>query len=501
LTISDLEPHLTTIYELAPNTCFGALDEKLRAVFPRESVYKNPSFYEVFSGRNIPSFMKDWMIKIFTEEDHFDRQGCLAFLEEKVPQRGTNIRQRLLHSRVPIQVLSRLIVQTDLNNGKMGFSIPDLGIGIKEGVIPLGLAQSRINHLHEGEVWGILTLNYKPPDFFDKGCVLLSDFKPFQPYSVDLDYFLEARAHFTLQEWIDVLIRTMEFNPDYQDPQKGRSFDLKRKMMLLSRLLVYVEPNLNLIELAPKGTGKSYVFNNLSKYNWTVSGGIVTRAGLFYNIATRSPGIINNYDFLCLDEIETLQFSREEEMLGAFKNYLENGKIVVGGYTGRSDCGLIMLGNIQLDRRLKPRHRNYFLGLPQFFHSSAFIDRIHGFIEGWEIFRFNENLKVKGITLNVEYFSEIMHQLRSEAIYAAIVDDLLLIPHSADTRDTKAVKKLCTAYLKLLFPHLKSAAEISREDFSHYILNPAMQKRAIIRQQLSEFDPEFESQMPDIRVR
>ncbi len=478
---------------------FNAMDEKIRAVFPDESVYKNPLFYSVFNGHNLPSFLKDWMIKCFTKDDEFDRQGCLDFLQHRVPRKDTNIRQKLLRERDSIQLLSRLIVQTDLQNGKMGFSIPDLGIGHREGVVSLSMAQSKINCLHEGEIWGILTLNYIPPEQHKKGYVELTDFNPFSAYEVDLAYYCEARRYFTTEEWIDLLIRSMEYNPDYQDEALGRYFTLSKKITFISRLMVYVEPNLNMIELAPKGTGKSYIFNNLSKYSWSVSGGIVTRAGLFYNIATKTPGIIHNYDFLALDEVETLQFAKEEEILGAFKNYLENGRIVVGNYTGLSDCGLMLLGNIKLDRHLRPRNRNYFLNLPPFFHSSALVDRIHGFIEGWELFRFNENLKVKGMALNTEYLSEIMHRLRRSPRYSEIIDECLTIPHSADTRDTKAIKKMCTAYLKLLYPHIQSPKDISREEFIKFILNPAIQKRAIIRQQLAELDQEYSADLPEIK--
>lgn len=486
-------------FALASSVTLTAMDEKIKALFPNESVYKNPAFYNVFNGRNLPSFMKDWMIKCFTEGEYFDRDGCLLFLDEKIPPKGTNLRQQLLRNSSPLQILSRLIIQTDLMNGKMEFSIPDLGIGYKEGIVSLNMAQARINSLHEGEVWGILTLNYIPPYRNNKGYVELTDFKPFVPYTVDVNYYYEARRSFSTLEWIDLLIRSMEYNPDYHDPARGKSFTLSQKLMFISRLLVYVEPNLNMIELAPKGTGKSYVFTNLSKYGWAVSGGIVTRAGLFYNIATKTPGTIHNYDFLALDEVETLQFAREEEILGAFKNYLENGRIVVGNYKGLSDCGLMLLGNITLDKRLRPKNRDYFLNLPSFFHSSALIDRIHGFIEGWELYRFNEDLKVKGMALNTEYFSEILHLLRTQTHFAEIIDQCLSIPLSADTRDTKAVKKMCCAYLKLLYPHAQNPQDIPPQEFIDYILQPALQKRAIIRQQLSEIDQEYSAQMPDIR--
>ncbi len=481
------------------NSLLRSFDCKIKEVFPVESLHKDPSRYNVFDGRNLPSFIKDWLIKYFSHDDEFDREGVIDFLEKRIPKKGTNLRHRLLHSREPIQILSRLIIETDLLNGKMGFSIPDLGIGQKEGVVSRALAQSKINQLHEGEIWGIILLTYIPPCGKDKGYVELSDFKPFQPYTLDIEAFNRARQEFTTIEWIDLIIRSMEFNPDYQDTESNRFFTLSKKLLLLSRLLVYVEPNLNLIELAPKGTGKSYVFSNLSKFGWTVGGGKVTRAGLFYNIATKTRGIIHNYDFLALDEIETLKFAQEEELLGAFKNYLENGRIVIDKFKGVSDCGLMLLGNIRLDKSLRPKNRDYFLNLPSFFHSSALIDRIHGFIEGWHLFRFNEDLKVKGYALNSEFFSEVLHLLRTSSYHSNIVDQILELPTSADTRDTKAVKKMCTAYLKLLYPHAKEIGDIPRNEFISFVFEPSMAKRAIVRQQLSEIDSEYSSVMPDIQ--
>lgn len=475
------------------------LDEKIQKHFPLESVYKDPEAYSVFTGRNLPSFVKDWMVKCFSEYGSFDKDACQAFIEEKIPRKGSNVRRRLLHSRQDMQIFSRLIITTDLLNGKMSFSIPDLGIGNKEGIVSQGMAEHKIQRLHEGEVWGILTLRYMPPGLSSKGYVELTDFKPFEPYQVNLDYFREARSKFSILEWIDLLIRSMETNPDYTGGK--RQFSLNKKLTYLSRLLVYVEPNLNMIELAPKGTGKSYIFNNLSKYSWTVSGGIVTRAGIFYNLSTRSPGIIHHYDFLALDEIETLQFAREEDILGAFKNYLENGKIVVGHYQNISDCGLMLLGNIALNSRYQPKNREFFKHLPSFFQSSALIDRIHGFIPGWLLYRFTEDLKLRGYALNSEYFAEIMHILRFESVYSEIVKDALIIPKTADTRDTKAVLKLCTAYLKLLYPHASSFTDIPKHEFEKYLLAPALRCRAIIRQQLAEMDCEYSPYMPDIRLK
>ncbi|HUS89759.1 MAG TPA: BREX system Lon protease-like protein BrxL, partial [Desulfosporosinus sp.] len=128
-------------------------------------------------------------------------------------------------------------------------------------------------------------------------------------------------------------------------------------------------------------------------------------------------------------------------------------------------------------------------------------DRFHGFIEGWRLQRVHEDLKVNGYTLNVEYFSEILHSLRETSNYSYIVGELLQIPQKADTRDTTAIKKLSSAYLKLLFPHVEKPEDISREDFYNFCLKPAIEKRGIIRKQISLIDSEFSEDLPVIEVK
>lgn len=266
-------------------------------------------------------------------------------------------------------------------------------------------------------------------------------------------------------------------------------------------MLVFVEPNLNIIELAPKGTGKSYIFGNLSKYGWLVSGGIVSRAKLLYDVARGTPGIITRYSFVALDEIETIKFSDENELQGALKNYLEFGNFSIANYKGVSSAGFMLLGNIPLSSYKKPIHNKYFRDLPTFFQSSALLDRFHGFIEGWKLPRIKENLKINGHALNVEYFSEILNTFRIVPDFSSITTQLLDIPKNADTRDTNAIIKLCAGYLKLLFPHVKDIDDISKRDFEEYCLKPAKEMRSIIRKQISLIDSEFDENLPDIGVK
>lgn len=471
------------------------LDEKVVGIFPEESMHKTPDRYALFSGVNVPSFIKDWLLKRFSSTTgEIDKQALYSFIEKHIPTKDSNIRSRLLQGET-IQILARIIFESDIKSGEYRFQIPDIGIKAGEGKISPYLIRQE-NSLKEGENWGIVTMQYVPKEGKEKGYAEMVKFKPFRPYKPDFEYYCKARNEFTTTQWIDFLISCMEYNP-----ASGAFESTDQKLLFLSRLLIFVEPNLNMIELAPKGTGKSYIFNNLSKYGWQISGGKVTRAKLFYDMGSNTPGIIPSYEFVSMDEIATISFDNPEEIQGALKNYLEQGTFTVGKSKLSSLAGLILLGNIDLDNNRQPIHKVYFDELPEVFRDHALIDRFHGFIEGWYLPRITEDLKLNGYSLNVEYFSEILSHLRTESFYSGIVKDLLDIPKNADTRDTNAIVKLATGYLKLLFPNVRTAEDISIDEFKTFCFEPAFEKRRIIRRQLSIMDMEYSDRMPNITVR
>lgn len=477
-----------------------ALDSKIKELFPNESVYKSPDRYKVFQGRMLPSFIKDWLINEVTMPDgEIDTAKLFEFMSKNIPDKSTSIKRRLQIDNEEVQILCRLIVTTDIKNDMMRFAIPDLEIKPSEGRIPYYVAK-RHPELKDNEVWGVVKLAYTPPSQGSGGFIDLTSFKPFTPYKIDLDYFKDRSKAFELEEWVNVLIRAMEYNPHYDMPDLG--FDsLSKKLLFLSRLMVFVEPNLNVIELAPKGTGKSYVFGNLSKYGWMFSGGQVTRAKLFYDVSKGAAGIIEKYDFVTFDEIETISFSNDSEILGALKSYLESGKFSLANYSGTSEAGLMLLGNIPLDGNRQPLQQSYFKSLNPIFRESALLDRFHAFLEGWNLIRVNQDILLRGVSFNVEYFSEVLHKLRTDPSYSYIVGELISIPKGADTRDTKAIIKVATAYLKLLFPWVRDPGDIDPMMFLQYCLKPAIEKRAIIKQQIAMIDKEFKPTVPDIRLR
>jgi ATP-dependent Lon protease len=473
----------------------NTISQKIKQVFSEIAIMKDANRESIFTGRNLPSFVKDFLLRRYTNaKGVVDKQAITDFLNKFIPDKDYPAINRLLNGET-VQLLTRFIVQSDIQGGKVRFAIPEAGIKASEAIIPDRLIGEYQEELVDGEHWGVIKLAYIRPSGKIKGYVEMADFKPFRPYSVDLEYFKECRKKFTIEEWIDVLLSAMEYSPAGFD-------DIEQKLEFLTRLLPFVEPRLNMIELAPKGTGKSYIFNNLSKYGWLVSGGKVSRAKLFYNKSTQKPGIMKNNDVVAFDEIKTISFSDDLEMQSFLQNYLEEGKATIDNYTFESECGLTLLGNIELTKHKKPLNPNYFQELPDIFHVSALWDRLHGFIEGWKLPRIHTDMIMNGWTLNVEYFSEILHLLRVENDYSLLVNNLLQCEEKADVRHLKAVKRMATAYSKLLFPHITKIDDLDEDEFETYCLIPAILRRVIILDQCIRMDAEYkENKMPKIGIK
>ena len=472
------------------------LSNKIKQYFSAMAIYKDPEkTNSLFSGRNLPSFVKDFLLKRYIDFDgNLNAQGLTSFLDLVIPQNPTTVKEKLLAGQ-DLTLLCRFIIYIDLVKNVKRFSIPDMGIKLNEGQIPEYVCEKHRGELVDGEKWGIIKICLLPDEDGKKSHVEMVDYKPFKPYSsVDVGYLADARSNFTTTEWIDVLLSAMEYDPDGFE-------SMTQKVEFLTRLLIFIEPRLNVIELAPKGTGTSYVFGNLSKYGWLVSGGKVTRAKLFWDKQKQQNGIIKNHDFTAFDEIQTITFQEPAEIQAALKSYLESGKTTIDNQEFSSECGLMLMGNIPLNADKLPISNRYFDNLPQNFCESALLDRFHCFIEGWKLPRINTSMIFNGWTINVEYFSEIMHSMRTQNIYNQIYDELVEIAPNTDMRDSKAVKRIATAYMKLLFPHWRTVEDVNKQEFEIFCLNPAIYRRGIVKQQCHYIDPEFKMQMSGISMK
>jgi ATP-dependent Lon protease len=472
---------------------------KLRSCFEEMVVYKDLKKSNFFASLSLPSFMRDWLLKKFmSETGEFDQEVMLEFIRKNLPRKEdwTAIKSKVVTKLERVRFLAKVSVDVDIRTGFVSFNLPDFGLTTKETLIPPDVWYTCAGDLVKGhETWGVVELEYLEPDddLKRKGKIQMKSFNNFCPYEIVVDYYKDVRGEFTTKEWIDVLFGAIDYNAaGYADDEQ--------KLTMLTRLLPFVEKRLNLVELAPKGTGKSYLFGRVSRFGWLSSGGMMTRAKLFYDAQKKEHGLVAGHDFIVFDEVQTINFYPVDEMRAALKGYMENGVYTVGKVEGKSDAGVVLCGNIPKDKMSE--YKSMFEELPTVFHESALIDRFHGFIQGWNIPRMNDDLKISGWALNSEYFCSILHALRDDASYRAIVDDLVVVPEASDTRDTEAVKRITTAYLKLLFPNVRSPYDVNMQEFKRYCLKRAMSMRHHIKIQLGILDDEYKGKnIPALTVR
>jgi ATP-dependent Lon protease len=464
---------------------------KLRRAFPATTVYKDPGVMATFLSAGVPAFLRDWILKRRAEPDGRirDTNELSAYIADIIPRRD----QKLLledaarSSGETKRFLARVDIRFDSKTNRFTFDITDLGITHKQTLVE-DYVWDRIKDevAYTAGGWGLVKLGYRSPEESGEkfgGRFTLLEYKNFCPYEVNLDAFREARMQFTTDEWMDVLLGAIDYNPDGYE-------DWIQKHTVLTRLLPFIEPRINLIELAPKGTGKSYLFGRVGKYGWLASGGTLTRAKLFYDGGLKKTGLIASCDFVAMDEIQSIRFDDPGEMQGALKAYMESGEATFGQVKIVGNAGIILLGNIPRDDM--DASKDMFRTLPGIFHESALLDRFHGFIQGRDIPRMTEKLKISNWALNTEYFTEIMHLFRAQSEclrYRSLVEELVDYPSDVDTRDKEAILRVCTACLKLFFPHAVRLDLVDRVEFQRYCLRPAVQMRTIIRKQLQILDP------------
>ena len=485
------------------------LEEKIREVFADMVVLKDPQRSEYFSNLSIPSYMRDWLVMKFSDDEGaIDYDSVRRYIKRYIPSRDDFEQYKFqMVNGETVQFLARVRVSVDVKTGKTMFELPDFGgaRGGASGVVDYDVADKwQDTLLRESENWGIITLSWAMEGTANKpkGIITMNGYKPFCPYTVDLDFYREARKEFNIHEWIDVIISSIDYNPNGYVDENG-NIDESSKLYFLRRLLPFVEKRVNMIELAPKGTGKSYIFEKISKRGWLITGGTVSRASLLYDNAKQAGGLIMRFDYVGFDEVQSITFEQPGQIQQALKHYMEFGEIKGFDAALTADAGVIVLGNIDADRF--DINKNMVEHISEVFGESATLDRFHGFIPGWKIPPMKTGMIANGWAINTEYFAEVMHALRDDLSYASVVDELLKTPSKAYTRHMTAIKRLCTALLKLLFPHVQKPTDIDPQEFEEYCLKPAIDMRSTIYKQLCIIDPKeytkADKQIPDIQLK
>ena len=481
----------------------SALSELIREAFSDYAIYKDKSANSLFAGRTLPNFVKDYVLNRFSNGEERDDEAIRKYLDEKMPVDANDIQMRLMDGEI-VNITTKVVVLPDMGTGKVAFALPELSLNSKMYIGTKVLKECR-DELTEGENWGNLTMQYMPPEGRKSGYVLMTSFKTFNPYSnLNFDQLTECRKGFSIDEWIDVILATMGYEPDVFPTMES-------KFMMISRLLPMVQPNLNFIELGPKASGKSFVYNNLSPHVRMISGK-ATRAQLVYNHSTKQYGAIKYNDLIVFDEVTTLEFDdRTQELQNFLKSFLEAGHASLANVRLASSCGIGLAGNIALTEELKPVNNEYVTLLPDIFRTSAMLDRFHLFIPGWLVPKISEGQLYYGWAIDNEVFSEYMHYLRRQSYIEALFDELVTYDKTtAYVRHVRSVKKVASAYCKLLFPHVKSLADLTEEEleifkilYRDYCLVPAIEARTYIYNELKAIDAEFRAStnaIPDFQI-
>ncbi len=369
------------------------------------------------------------------------------------------------------QVIDKISVS--LNEKSDVYEAEFSNLGIKKVLVDTNTVKKNPKLLVSG-IWCIADLEYQYSEDTSISPWLLNKLKPIQLSNFDLEKYIELRKHFTIDEWIDLLIQSIGFNPE--------QFGKRSKLIQLVRLIPYCERNYNLIELGPKGTGKSHIYSEFSPHGILISGGEVTVPKLFVNNTTGRIGLVGYWDLVGFDEFAGKKKKSDKALVDIMKNYMANKSFSRGIETLGAEASLAFVGNTQHTLPYMLKHTNLFDELPEQYYDSAFLDRLHFYIPGWEVDIIRGEMFSDGYGFVVDYLAEILRTFRDHdfsqkySTYFSLVSDI-------STRDRDGINKTFSGIYKILFPHEKA----SKEEIE-MILRFAIEGRKRIKDQLMRID-------------
>ncbi len=303
----------------------------------------------------------------------------------------------------------------------------------------------------------------------------ISSLKPIQMPNLDLDEIKESRANFTRDEWIALLLRSAGYEPD--------ELTQKEKFHYLLRFVPFIQKNYNLVELGPRGTGKSHVYSELSPYSILMSSGTTTVSNMFYNMSSRRVGLVGNWDCIAFDEVAGIT-QASGDMVQIMKNYMANGSFARGADSISSDASIAFEGNTFRSVADMMRTTNLFEPFPEAFNNdSAFFDRIHAYLPGWETPKLRSSLFTRRYGLISDCFSEFCHAMRKYD-FTNSFSEYFALNKCFNTRDTIAVGRTFSGLAKLIYPDERMTKEETRE-----LLEYAIECRRRVKEQLRKMTP------------
>jgi ATP-dependent Lon protease len=418
-------------------------------------------------------------------------QYCATDDEDTIAQGVQNVKniigQHFVH-RDEAQVIKSTIrekgshriidkVSVRLNDKKDVYEADFANLGLNRVVIS-DLIIKEHKKLLSGGVWCIVNMGYMPSDERDVAPWIIESLKPIQIANIDGEEYKAARKHFSKKEWVDALMQSIGLDPE--------EFSFRSKLLQLTRLVPFAENNYNLIELGPKGTGKSHIYSEMSPHGILISGGEVSKAKLFVNNTTGDIGLVGYWDVVTYDEFAGKDKRADRGLVDILKNYMANKTFSRGTQVYGASASMVFVGNTDHSVPYMLKHSDLFEALPKDYYDTAFLDRVHAYLPGWEVQKLRNEMFTSDYGFIVDYLAEVLKTFRKEDHTFAFTSYFEL-SDSLTTRDRVSISKTFSGLVKVIYPDGNFSKEDARE-----LLEFSVENRRRVKEQLYKMDETFE---------
>lgn len=430
----------------------------------------------VKEGANVPVFVLEYLLgnQCSSADDHVIEQGLQAvkkILAENYvrPDESQKIRS-LVRERGSYKIIDKVTVS--LNDKRDVYEASLVNLGVKDAEISSAFAK-KFEKLLVGGIWCIVTIQYFHEEGKKGSAFIVEDVKPIQMPGLDMEELFATRKEFTESQWIDLLLRSCGYEP--------ANFEERVKWHILCRMIPLVENNYNVCELGPKGTGKSYIYKETSPYTILMSGGQTTVANLFVNLSSGKMGLVGLWDVVAFDEVGGISF-KDPNGVQIMKDYMASGSFARGRDSISASASMVFVGNFKegqtVEGLIKTSH--LLAPFPDVMIDTAFFDRLHAYIPGWEIPKMRPEFFTDRYGLITDYLAEWVREMRKRTFGDAI-NKYFKLGRDLNQRDTIAVRRTVSGLLKLLYPNEQYDKEAVRR-----CLEYALETRRRVKEQLKK---------------
>lgn len=459
----------------------NSLDTKINDIFPG-CVVRKDLVKEVRGNAIVPSYVLEYLLGQYcaTNDEETINAGIESvkdiLAKHYVHRNEAELVKSNIKEKGRYKVIDKIFAELDEKNDCYRLTFSNLGIS--RVIIDAETVNKKHPRLLVSGIWCLAELEYQFSENKNDCPWILSSIKPIQLSQFSFNEFIEKRGNFTTDEWIDFILQSVGFNPEM--------LSRRNKLLQLVRLIPFCERNYNLIELGPKGTGKSHIYTEFSPHGTLISGGEVTIAKLFVNNSkSHDIGLVGYWDNIAFDEFAGQQKKVDKALVDIMKGYMANKSFSRGVETLGAEASMTFIGNTKHNVPFMLKHSNLFEELPDKYLDSAFLDRMHFYIPGWEIDVIRNELFTNGYGFVVDYYAEALKYLRNYD-YSNEYKDVLELSSDISARDRDGVNKTFSGLMKIIYPNKVATIEEKEE-----ILKFAIEGRKRVKDQIVRIDSTF----------